>query len=144
MAIRPNDYLYSYNEYSDSTIHNHNKNLFITSLKSLKKMCNFLDENYNLTYMTILEDCLSSLLLIFVNTKESNKCKKKLLQMLYEFEKDKTNIEITRTEVKLLNKLVLKEKFSLAILLSNTYYIMYSNHFIKNIYRKINSFRRKE
>ena len=107
-------------------------------------MCNFLDKNYNLTYKIILEDCLSSLLLIFINTKESNKCKKKLLQMLYEFEKDKTNIKMTRMEVKLLNNLILKEKFNLAILLSNIYYIIYNNGFIKNIYRKFNGFRRNK
>ena len=144
MSILPDDYVYCYNEYSDSTIHNHDKNLFISFFKGFKRIYKFLDENYNLSFKLFFNDYLSSLLLIFVSTKESRGCKKKLLEMLYEFEKDNSNIEINRFEVNLLNNAVLKRRFNLAILLSNMYYILYNNNFIKRFYRKFNNFRRNK
>ena len=142
MTILHNDYVYHYNEYSDSTIHNHDKNLFISFLKGFKRICKFLDETYELSYKLFFNDYLSSLLLIFVSTKESKECKKKLLKMLHDFEKNNPNIEINRFEVKLLNDTILKERFELGVLLSNIYYIIYNSSLIKKIYRKFNNYRR--
>ena len=90
----------------------------------------------NFSINVFLAENIASLLLIFSNL--TNDDKKEAILKIYEFEKD-LNIKIPRKEIAILNNLILKKHFTLAIWLSNFYSLLYSNHFIKNVYRKLNN-----
>ena len=62
MCIMPNTYLYMYNEYGDSTIHNSTEKLFLTFFTGLKRINNFLIKNINLSHEVFISDYFSSLL----------------------------------------------------------------------------------
>lgn len=142
VTILPHDYLYFYNEYSDSTIHRHDKKLLKRYLKGFKRICEFMDKNYTLSYDLFYGDYLSNLLLIFINTKGKRETKIELLKEINTFEENKEKIDLGKPEINLLNNLIKKRKFKRAILLSKVYDIMYNNQTIKKIYRNLNNSRR--
>ncbi len=50
MCILPNTYLYMYNEYGDSTIHNSSERLFLAFFNGLRRINDFLINNTNLSH----------------------------------------------------------------------------------------------
>ena len=144
MCILPNTYLYMYNEYGDSTIHNSSERLFLAFFNGLQRINDFLIKNINLNHEVFMSDYFSSLLLIFV-TLDVNKSKKmEFLEMLYDFEQTTDEINIKTPEVAFLNNLILKRKFGLAITVGNLYDKFYNNGFIKKMYRKYMNMKRIE
>ena len=144
MCILPNTYLYMYNEYGDSTIHNSTEKLFLAFFNGLKRINNFLNENIDLNHEVFISDYFSSLLLIFVTLDVDKPRKKELLEMIYEFEQTTDEINIKTPEVAFLNNLILKRKFDLAITVGNLYDKFYNNLFIKKMYRKYMNMKRIE
>ena len=136
MCILPTDYVYVYNEYSDSTIHNSSETLFLAFFNGLKRINDFLCENIDLSHEIFLSDYFSSLLLIFVTTDVSKSKKLEFLEMIHDFEQTTNEIKIKTIEVDFLNKLILGKHFGLAILVGNLYNKIYNNETIKKIYRK--------
>lgn len=64
------------------------------------------------------------------------KSKKEAALKLYEFEKSiDREITLPRKELDILNKLIIKKHFSLAIMLSDFYSFLYANNTIKKLYR---------
>ncbi|WP_409200790.1 glycosyltransferase family 2 protein [Methanobrevibacter sp. DSM 116169] len=143
IVILPENYIYTYNTHDSSTIHNHNIKLFNRFLNGMILIDKFFKENTNLSCSATINDNLASLLLIFTNTKTNHKEKKELLRKIYDFE---TNLNfkpnIKNLEVSILNKLILKKYFNLAIILSKIYNIFYNNVFIKKMYRIYNNKKR--
>lgn len=144
MCILPNTYLYMYNEYGDSTIHNSTEKLFLAFFKGLKRINKFLIENINLNHEVFMSDYFSSLLLIFVTLDVSKEKKLEFLEMIYEFEQGTNEINIKTPEVAFLNNLILKRKFNLVIPLAKLYDKLYNNLFIKKMYRKYINMKRIE
>ena len=134
VIMLPKRYLYVYNtfENKETAIHGHDLEKFNDFLKGFEKTKNLLKTN-NISANHFLYAHLTSLLLIFSNLKPSYK--KQAVLEIYEFEKD-VDIKISRKEVKILNDLILKKKFRLAILISNLYSFLYNSATIKNLYRK--------
>ena len=144
MCILPNTYLYMYNEYGDSTIHNSTEKLFNAFFNGLKRINEFLIKNIDLNHAVFLSDYFSSLLLIFVTLDVSKSEKIEFLEMIYEFEKSTDEIDIKTPEVAFLNNLILKRKFTSAIIVGNLYDKFYNNGFIKKMYRKYMNMKRIE
>lgn len=144
MCILPNTYIYMYNEYGDSTIHNSTEKLFLAFFNGLKRINKFLIENIDLNHEVFLSDYFSSLLLIFVTLDVGKTRKKELLEMIYEFEQTTNEINIKTPEVAFLNNLILKRKFNLAITVGKMYNNFYNNLFIKKMYRKYMNLKRIE
>lgn len=142
MCILPNTYLYMYNEYGDSTIHNSTEKLFLTFFNGLKRINNFLIKNISLNHEVFISDYFSSLLLIFVTLDVEKKRKIEFLEMIYEFEQTTDEINIKTPEVAFLNNLILKRKFDLAITVGKMYNKFYNNLFIKKMYRKYMNLKR--
>ena len=142
MCILPNTYLYMYNEYGDSTIHNSTEKLFIAFFNGLVRINDFLTENIALSHEVFMSDYFSSLLLIFVTLNVSKEKKLEFLEMLYEFEQTTDEINIKTPEVSFLNNLILKRKFTLAIIVGGIYDKFYNNLFIKKMYRKYMNLKR--
>ena len=144
VTILPNAPLYYYNEYGDSIMHKHDIKLFNSFFRGFKEINKLLCDNKNISNIGFLNEHLQSLLLIFTNTKVSKQERVKLLDEIYEFEKDYNGIKINNTEINILNNAILKKKYNLAILISNIYSFFYNNSFLKNTYRKVNNFRRTQ
>lgn len=144
MCILPNTYLYMYNEYGDSTIHNSTEKLFLAFFNGLKRINDFLIKNINLNHEVFISDYFSSLLLIFVTLDVSKTKKIEFLEMIYEFEMTTDEINIKTPEVAFLNNLILKKKFNLAIIVGNLYDKFYNNGVIKKMYRKYMNMKRIE
>ena len=144
MCILPNTYLYMYNEYGDSTIHNSTEKLFLAFFKGLKRINEFLIKNIDLNHEVFMSDYFSSLLLIFVTLDVSREKKLEFLEMIYEFEQTTDEINIKTPEVAFLNNLIIKKKFSLAIIVAKLYDKFYNNLFIKKMYRKYMNMKRIE
>lgn len=142
ICILANEYLYCYNEYADSSIHNHTKDLFYSFFRGFKEVNQMLVDDSRVSNESFLNEHLQSLLLIFVNTKISVEERKSLLQEIYDFEKDYNNIKINNSEIALLNQAILDKKFDKAIRLANLYSFLYNNKFIKRLYRKYNNYKR--
>lgn len=136
ITILPNTYMYQYNEYSDSLIHTHDKKLFFSYIMVFKQFINYLNENYKLSCDLIVNEYLSTLLAIFINIDASKNEKKELLEILYDFEKNYVNVNLTGVEVKILNDCIINRHFEAAIILSKLYNFLYNNKFIINLYRK--------
>ena len=144
MCILPNTYLYMYNEYGDSTIHNSSERLFLAFFNGLRRINDFLIKNINLNHEVFMSDYFSSLLLIFVTLDVDKSKKMEFLEMLYDFEQTTDEINIKTPEVAFLNNLILKRKFGLAITVGNLYDKFYNNGFIKKMYRKYMNMKRIE
>lgn len=144
MCILPNSYLYMYNEYDDSTIHDSTEKLFNTFFNGLKRINDFLIKNIDLSHEVFLSDYFSSLLLIFVTLDVDKSKKIEFLERIYEFEKSTDEINIKTPEVAFLNNLILKRRFELAIIVGNLYDKFYNNDFIKKMYRKYMNMKRIE
>ena len=144
MCILPNTYIYMYNEYGDSTIHNSTEKLFLSFFNGLKRINNFLIKSIDLNHEVFISDYFSSLLLIFVTLNVDKKRKIEFLEMLYEFEQTTDEINIKTPEVKFLNNLILKRKFRLALITASMYDKFYNNLFIKKMYRKYMNMKRLE
>lgn len=144
MCILPNTYLYMYNEYGDSTIHNSSEKLFLTFFNGLKRINDFLIRNINLNHEVFISDYFSSLLLIFVTLDVDKSKKMEFLEMLYDFEQTTDEINIKTPEVAFLNNLILKRKFGSAITVGNLYDKFYNNGIIKKMYRKYMNMKRIE
>ena len=142
MCILPNTYLYMYNEYGDSTIHNSTEKLFLAFFRGLKRINDFLNENISLNHEVFISDYFSSLLLIFVTLDVSREKKLEFLEMIYEFEQSTDEINIKTPEVAFLNNLILKRRFKLAITVGSFYDKFYNNGFIKKMYRKYMNMKR--
>ena len=142
MCILPNTYLYMYNEYGDSTIHNSTEKLFLAFFGGLKRINDFLNENISLNHEVFISDYFSSLLLIFVTLDVSREKKLEFLEMIYEFEQSTDEINIKTPEVAFLNNLILKRRFKLAITVGSFYDKFYNNGFIKKMYRKYMNMKR--
>ena len=136
VTLLPNseNYIYYTFENKKTAIHGHDLTKFNRYLEGFKKLVSLLDE-VNYPKDRIINDNLSNLLLIFSNI--DKKYKKENSVKIYNFEKRlNDNIWIQRKEIDLLNKLILKKQFGLAIVLSNIYSFLYNNEHIKTIYRK--------
>lgn len=142
MCILPQTYLYMYNEYGDSTIHNSTEKLFLAFFNGLKRINDFLITNIDLNHEVFMSDYFSSLLLIFVTLDVSRDKKLEFLEMIYEFEQTTDEINIKTPEVAFLNNLILKRRFKLAIIVSSIYDKFYNNLFIKKMYRKYMNMKR--
>lgn len=142
MCVLANECLYCYNEYGDSIMHKHTKDLFDSFFHGFKEINQMLVEDSRVSNENFLNEHLQSLLLIFSNTKIPNEERKKLLQEIYDFEKDYNNIKINNSEIALLNQAILDKKFDKAIRLANLYSFLYNNKFIKRLYRKYNNYKR--
>ena len=142
MCILPNNYIYMYNEYGDSTIHDSTEKLFLAFFKGLKRLNNFLIDNIDLNHEIFISHYFSSLLLIFVTLNVSREKKLEFLEMIYEFEQTTDEINIITPEVAFLNNLILKRKFGLAIIVSKLYDKFYNNLFIKKLYREYRNMKR--
>ena len=142
MCILPNTYLYMYNEYGDSTIHNSTEKLFLAFFNGLKRINDFLNINIDLNHEVFISDYFSSLLLIFVTLDVSREKKLEFLEMIYEFEQTTDEINIKTPEVAFLNNLILKRRFKLAITVGSFYDKFYNNGFIKKMYRKYMNMKR--
>lgn len=137
VTILPKNYLYVYNTFENkkTAIHGHNLNKFNNFLKGMNYTKELLD-NLDLSINVFLAENIASLLLIFSNLDKSDK--REAVVKVYDFEKD-LNIQIPRLEISILNKFIIKRHFTIAILISNFYSLLYNNNLIKNIYRKFNN-----
>ncbi|RPF51738.1 glycosyltransferase involved in cell wall biosynthesis [Methanobrevibacter gottschalkii DSM 11977] len=136
VTLLPNDSLYMYNvfENKDSVIHTHNLSKFNYFLKGFANVMELI-KDIPFSKERILISNMGSLLLIFSNL--SMKEKKEAVPKIYYFEKSlDEEVVLKRKELILLNKLILKKHFYLAIIISDIYSILYNNEKIKNLYRK--------
>lgn len=134
VTLLPNDELYVYTVEDDSRsfIHTHDLKKFYYFLNGFSQVYDVIKEfQYDISIPLI--DNINSLLLIFSNV--DKKDKKEAVLSLYEFEKNIGKIKLSRTELELLNNLIIKKHFYLAIKLSNIYSFLYSNNFVKKLYR---------
>lgn len=141
VTLLPKDYLYVYNTFENkkTAIHGHDISKFNNFLRGMN-YTNDLLKDVNLSINVFLAENIASLLLIFSNL--DKKDKNDAILKIYEFEKD-LNIHIPRKEISILNNLILKKQFKLAIFTSNIYSGFYNNNFIKNMYRKFNNSKNK-
>lgn len=137
VTLLPKNYLYVYNTFENkkTAIHGHDMKKFNNFLKGMNYTKDLLND-LNLSINVFLAENIASLLLIFSNL--NKKDKKEAIHKVYEFEKD-LNVETPRKEIAILNNFILKEKFTVAIWISNFYSFLYNNNFIKNVYRKFNN-----
>ena len=142
VTILPDSHLYYYNEYGDSIMHKHDVKLFNSFFRGFKEINKLLCNDDNVSNIGFLNEHLQSLLLIFTNTKLPKQERIKLLEEIHDFEKEYDNIKIKNKEINVLNNAILDKKYNLAIFISDVYSFGYNNSFLKNIYRKVNNFRR--
>lgn len=136
VTLLPNNenYIYYTFENKKTAIHGHDLTKFNRYLKGFKMLMELLD-GVNCPKDIIISDNLSNLLLIFSNI--DKKYKKDSIVQIYDFEKSlNQEIMIQRKEIDLLNKFILKKRFSIAILLSDIFSFLYNNESIKTLYRK--------
>lgn len=137
VTLLPKKYLYVYNTFEDkkTAIHGHDLKKFNNFLKGMNYTKELL-RNIDLSINVFLAENIASLLLIFSNLEKKDK--KESILKVYEFEKD-LDVQIPRKEISILNNLILKKHFTLAIWLSEFYSFLYNNKSIKNVYRKFNN-----
>ena len=137
VALLPKNYLYVYNTFENkkTAIHGHDIKKFNNFLRGMNYTKELL-KDINLSINVFLAENIASLLLIFSNL--DKKDKNDAILKIYEFEKG-LNIQIPRKEISILNNLILKGQFKLAIFVSNIYSGFYNNNLIKNMYRKFNN-----
>ena len=123
-------------------MHKHDVKLFNSFFRGFKEINKLLCNDDNVSNIGFLNEHLQSLLLIFTNTKLPKQERIKLLEEIHDFEKEYDNIKIKNKEINVLNNAILDKKYNLAIFISNVYSFGYNNLFLKNIYRKVNNFRR--
>ena len=101
-------------------------------------MLNLLIEKNKFHYVHIISNPGTFYLLFQTLLLKSNDDKKSFLEKIYDFEeKCDFNIEIKNPYFSFINSLVLKRKFSSAVLMLNLYFKIYSAPFLRKIYRKI-------
>ena len=135
VTLLPNDelYVYTVEDDSESFIHTHDLNKFYYFLNGFKYVYDII-KDFPFDISIPLIDNISSLLLIFSNIEKKDK--KEAAFKLYEFENSiDTEVTLTRKELEILNQLIIKKHFFLAIKLSNVYSFLYSNNTIKKLYR---------
>ena len=137
ITLLPKEHLYVYNTFENkkTAIHGHDIVKFNNFLRGMTYTKELL-KDVNLSINVFLAENIASLLLIFSNLGKNDK--NEAILKIYEFEKG-LNIQIPRKEISILNNLILKRRFKLAILVSNIYSGFYNNNFIKNMYRKFNN-----
>jgi len=137
ITLLPKEHLYVYNTFENkkTAIHGHDIVKFNNFLRGMTYTKELL-KDVNLSINVFLAENIASLLLIFSNLGKNDK--NEAILKIYEFEKG-LNIQIPRKEISILNNLILKRQFKLAILVSNIYSGFYNNNFIKNMYRKFNN-----
>lgn len=136
VTLLPNNELYIYNIYesSKSTIHKHDLKAFYNYLNGFSKVMGVL-KDISFSKHILLNSNIGNLLLIFTNL--DKKYKKDNIVKLYEFEMSlDEKVTFEKKELQVLNQLILKKQFKLAILLSEVYKKLYNTNFIKQIYRK--------
>ncbi len=137
ITILPNNVVYIYNVYQQSSCRTHNMDLFNDSIYvTLTRMEHLNDLNFNLD--TIFNG-LNSLFIIFSNLNSDDK--KKAVLKIYKLEKyleKKFNFKIQpeRKEMNILNKAIMQKKFQKAIFISNIYKKLYNSLFIKKLFYK--------
>lgn len=139
ITILPNDVVYNYILYNDSTCHNHTKKLlndYINGIKSISKLL----KDINLDKEYILSHAISQILLVFIDLNKQNK--KESIKKIYKLEKHlmrENNINIIkpeRKEVEILNKAIMQKKLKKTLFISTIYKKLYNNSFIQKIYKK--------
>lgn len=134
VTLLPNDelYVYTVEDDSQSFIHTHDLKKFYYFLNGFSEVYDVIKEfPYDISIPLI--DNINSLLLIFSNV--DKKDKKEAVLSLYEFENNIEKVKLPRKELELLNNLIIKKHFYLAIKVSNIYSFLYSNNVIKKFYR---------
>ncbi len=139
VTVLPQNVVYNYEIYDDSTIHDYDLDLFNHILLGAHYTIEILKQ-LELKTDRVLFEIIGVLLLVFFNLK--NNLKKDAALKIYKIEKyleKKFNFHMksTRIEVNLLNKTIMEKKFKKAIFISNIYKIAYSNKIIKKIYQNI-------
>lgn len=135
VTLLPNDQLYIYvtAEDSSSFIHSHDIKKFYLFLNGFSNVYETI-KDFPVDISIPLKDNIGYLLLFFSNVEKKDK--KEAALKLYEFEKSiGKDITLPRKELDILNKLILKKHFSLAIKLSDLYSYLYANNTIKKLYR---------
>ena len=135
VTLLPNDQLYIYvtDDNSSSFIHSHDIKKFNSFLNGFSHVYDVI-KTFPFDINIPLTDNIGYLLLFFSNVEK--KSKKEAALKLYEFEKSiDREITLPRKELDVLNKLILKKHFSLAIKLSDFYSFLYANNTIKKLYR---------
>ena len=137
ITLLPKNYLYIYNTFENkkTAIHGHDLAKFNNFLKGMNYIKELLFD-LNLSINVFLAENISSLILIFSNLDKHDK--KNAIFKIYEFEKD-LDVTIPRIEIRVLNNLILKKQFGIAIFISDCYSKLYNCNSIKNIYRKFNN-----
>lgn len=143
VTLLPNTYIYIYNTFENkkTAIHMHDLKKFKDFYKGIFNL-NTLLKNIKLSPQITISNNIGNLLLIFTNM--SNKDKKTTIKEIYNLEKQlDCNIIIDKKEVSILNETIMRKHFTIAILISNLYKLLYNNKNIKELYRKINNKRIK-
>lgn len=138
VTLLPNDKLYIYNvfESQNSVIHDHNLKKFNYFFEGFKNVMDLL-KDVPFTKERILFSNMSAILLIFSNL--SRKDKKENISKIYDFEISlDQEVNFQKKELDFLNNLILKRHFTLAIIVSDLYSLLYNNKKIKKFYRKFN------
>lgn len=135
VSLLPNDelYVYTVEDDSESFIHIHDLNKFYYFLNGFSKVYDVIKE-FPFDISIPLTDNISSLLLIFSNVEKKDKMEAAL--KLHEFEVSiDEKVTLPKKELEILNNLIIKKHYFLAIKLSNIYSFLYSNNTIKKLYR---------
>lgn len=137
VTVLPKNHVYVYNTFENkkTAIHGHDLVKFNNYLKGINYILELL-KGIDLSINVFLDENISSLLLIFSNLRKNDK--KNSILRIYNFEKN-LNVVISRKEISILNKCIMKKRFNLAIIISGFYSVLYNNKFIKKVYRKINN-----
>lgn len=138
ISLFPNEIIYSYNIYNESTIHTHNTKLINAYIKGTYNICEIIKE-INLNANLSLTENISSLLLIYSNL--DKQYKKQSALKIYNLEKYMENelkfkMNNKRKELKILNNAIMQKKFKKAFYISQIYKKLYNNNLIQKIYKK--------
>ncbi len=137
ITILPQNPVYVYTIYQQSTCRTHNINSFNISIRTIYYLFNRLrDIPFNID---IFFEEINSLLINFIDL--NNLEKNKAILKIYEFEKYleqefHLHIHLKRIEMNILNKAIMQKKFRKAILLSHIYQKLYHNKIIQKLFYK--------
>ncbi len=138
ITLLPNEIVYNYNIYNNSSIHIHNIKLFNNMIKGMYDIVKII-EDLKINTNIIVSYLISQILLVFTNLNNSEKQKAILdFYNLEKYLKKKTNFKANfeRKEVTILNNAIMQKKFQKAIFISHLYKKLYNNNFIQILYKK--------
>ena len=142
ITILPNNYVYMYYTYDDSQVRIHDKRHFDARIKTMRNIDKLVkDRGFSCKLFT--RSNLMELFLMIANSNESKKDTFLMFDELREYQSDFGEIHYPRPELNFLNIFVMSKHYNLAYYISKFYAFLYSNSFIRKIYRSRNNASKK-